>query len=89
MDRKGSTLACTLLALALLAGCQKKEETPPAAGPAEQAGRKLDQAAAQIKPELEKLGDKAGQALKDAGQTLQQKAREGREQDQQKDQGNK
>lgn len=73
MDKSRVSLLCTGLLMLGLAGCQKQAEAP-AAGPAEQAGRKLDQAAAEIKPGLEKLGEKAGAALQDAGRKLQEKS---------------
>ncbi|MDB5797693.1 MAG: hypothetical protein JWP36_1595 [Paucimonas sp.] len=80
MNRATNSLICASLALACLAGCQKKEEAP-AAGPAEQVGRKLDQAAAKIAPEVNRLGEKAGQALQDAGKKMQGKAEEAQQRD--------
>ena len=74
-------LAVAGMTLACLVACQKKDDASAAAGPAEQAGRKLDQAVADIKPELNRLGQKAGEAMQEAGQKLQQKAREGKQDD--------
>ncbi|MDO9216360.1 MAG: hypothetical protein Q7U14_03755 [Lacisediminimonas sp.] len=58
------------LAAAVLAGCEKKEDT----GSAEKLGRKIDQAAAQGAVELHKMGEQAGKALEKAGEKLQGKS---------------
>lgn len=70
--------AAATLTLLALAACQKQDVPQPrTAGPAEEAGRKLDQAAAEIQPKLNELGQKAGQVMQDAGRKMQETAREG------------
>lgn len=51
---------------AVLAGCQKKEEP----GPAEQMGRKLDQATQQAQEAAKDTGEKLQKAASEAGQQL-------------------
>ena len=69
-------LACAGIAVAVLAGCQKKEE----AGTAETIGRKIDQAAAQGAVELNRMGEHAGRALEKAGEKLQRKSEQAQDQ---------
>ncbi|TFV89356.1 hypothetical protein E4K72_21545 [Oxalobacteraceae bacterium OM1] len=66
--------ACALL-LALTA-CQKKEEAAGGPGPAEQAGKQIDQAASKAGDELSKLGEKAGEKMQEAGKKLQEQSAE-------------
>lgn len=62
-----SKYVVALLALgAVLAGCQKKEEP----GPAEQMGRKLDQATQQAQEAAKDTGEKLNQAASQAGEKL-------------------
>jgi uncharacterized lipoprotein YehR (DUF1307 family) len=58
---------CATLALAL-GGCQKPEDKR--IGPAEQAGREIDQAAAKAGDKLEQAGEKLDQAAQQAGEKL-------------------
>ena len=74
MTRMFRMFVCAGIAAFSLAACQKKEEPPP--GPAEQLGRKLDQAATQGAVELNKMGENAGKALEKAGEAIQNKAKE-------------
>ena len=69
--------AAVLLAMAaLLAGCQKDD--PSEAGPAERAGRKVDEVTAKAGSELSQVRDTAGQqmseAAKDSGQKIDRAA---------------
>ena len=73
------TLLIGGLAATVIAGCEKKEE--PAPGPAETLGRKIDEAAARGAVELNKMGEHAGRALEKAGETLQRKSEETKQQD--------
>jgi len=74
-------VAVMLTALALLGGCQKKDD-PSQAGPAERAGRKIDQASQQLSDaakdtsqKLDNAADKASEKLneatKEAGRKLE------------------
>ncbi|AOU98050.1 hypothetical protein BI364_08815 [Acidihalobacter yilgarnensis] len=54
-----------LLVLAvMLAGCQSHE------GPAEKAGKKIDNAASQVKKDVGNATDKAGKKIEDAGNSI-------------------
>jgi uncharacterized lipoprotein YehR (DUF1307 family) len=77
-----STIAAGLM-IAGLAACQKKDES--ATGPAETAGRQIDQAAATTNEKLEKVGEKinagaidltkkAGEKMEQAGEKIQNAA---------------
>jgi biopolymer transport protein ExbB/TolQ len=68
-------VAVTLTALALLGGCQKKED-PSEAGPAERAGRKIDQATEQAGQKLDQAGHKLDNAAQQASQQLSEAAKE-------------
>lgn len=61
-----------LVMAALLGGCQKKEE-PVGAGPAEQAGRKIDQATANASRELSQASQQASQQMSEAARETSQK----------------
>jgi uncharacterized protein YceK len=65
-------VAVTLTALALLGGCQKKDD-PSEAGPAERAGRKLDEATQQAGQKLDNAAQQANQQLSDAAKDTSQK----------------
>ena len=62
------------MVLAALAGCQRSETA--GAGPAEQVGQKLDQAAVKAAEGLNKLAEKAGQGMEKAGENMQDAARD-------------
>jgi biopolymer transport protein ExbB/TolQ len=65
-------VAVTLATLALLGGCQKKAD-PSEAGPAERAGRKLDQATEQAGARLDNAAKQANQQLSDAAKETSQR----------------
>jgi biopolymer transport protein ExbB/TolQ len=65
-------VAVTLTALALLGGCQKKED-PSEAGPAERAGRKLDQVTQDAGQKLDSATRQANEQLSDAAKETSQK----------------
>lgn len=56
-------IASTLLVA--LAGCQKQE-----AGPAEQAGKEIDKAAAKVTQQIEKAGERVQETAKDASREI-------------------
>lgn len=58
-----------------LQGCDKKADTS-AAGPAETAGKQIDQAAAKAGVELNKAAEKAGEGLQKAGQKMESAAKD-------------
>lgn len=60
----GSAMAISALMLAL-AACQKQE------GPAEKAGKEIDQASEKAAEKLNEATDKLGQQLEKAGQKIQ------------------
>jgi predicted small lipoprotein YifL len=70
---KSAFALCMLLAA--LAGCQRNDPAS-AAGPAEKAGQKLDQAAVKAAEEVNKLAEKAGKGMEKAGESMQNAARE-------------
>lgn len=57
-----------------LAGCQKQDSAAGGKGPAEQAGEKIDQAAARAGEELNTIAEKAGKGLQQLGQKIQDEA---------------
>jgi hypothetical protein len=65
-------LIAMVAALALLGGCQKKDD-PSEAGPAERAGRKIDQATEQAGQKLDNAAQQASQQLSDAAKETSQK----------------
>src|SRR3569832_534690 len=68
-----------------LAACQKNDSAAEAQkGPAEQAGKQLDQAAAKAAVEINKVAEQAGKGLQKAGESLQDKAKEAQAKDKQK-----
>lgn len=58
-----------------LAGCEKRDASS-GAGPAQQAGEKIDQAASQAGEKANELAGKAGQGMQELGQKMQDKAEE-------------
>lgn len=69
-------LFATIALSACLAGCEKQQAATEESGPAETAGKKIDQAAAKTGEELSKLAEKAGAELQKAGEAIQNKASE-------------
>lgn len=68
--------ASVLLVVAMataLPGCQKKDDVP-APGPAETAGKQIDQAAAKAGDALNQAAEKAGEGLQKAGRKIQSEA---------------
>ena len=59
----GAAVAMTAL-LAALAGCQKQE------GPAEKAGKKVDQTVEKAGEKIEEVKEKAGEKIEKAGQEI-------------------
>jgi len=64
----GAAVALTAL-LAALSGCQKQE------GPAETAGKKVDQAVEKAGEKIEEVKEKAGEKIEQAGQELKDAAK--------------
>lgn len=62
------------LVIAGLSACQKQETADSEKGPAEKAGKQLDQAAARAGEELNKAAQKAGEGLQAFGQKIQKEA---------------
>ncbi len=58
LDKTVSAALAISVMLVALSGCQKKE------GPAEQAGKQVDQATAQVGEQIEKTGDAIQDAAK-------------------------
>jgi hypothetical protein len=77
---KQSKPAISLIALGMLilglSGCEKNQSVAEEKGPAEKAGKQLDQAAARASEELSKVAEKAGKSLQEIGQKLQNEAQE-------------
>ena len=69
--------ALLLAVAALLGGCQKDD--PSEAGPAERAGRKVDEATAKAGSELSQVRDTAGQQMSEAARDTSQKIERGAE----------
>lgn len=65
----GATCALAVL-LAALAGCQKQE------GPAEEAGRKLDNAVEQVGKDADKARESVGEKIEQAGERIQDAAKD-------------
>ena len=65
---------------AALAGCEKRQSAEDG-GPAERAGKQLDQAASRAGEELNKFAGKVGQGMEQAGKTLQDEANQARKGD--------
>jgi hypothetical protein len=59
-------LACAAVVSLSMAACQKE-------GPAERAGKALDQSAAQVGEKIESATDKAGDAVERAGDKVEEK----------------
>jgi vacuolar-type H+-ATPase subunit H len=64
----GAALAMSAF-LAVLPGCQKQE------GPAEQAGKKVDQAVEQAGAKVDQAAKKAGEQIEKAGDSIQDAAK--------------
>lgn len=67
MNIKISVTAIALAAAVVLAGCQQHE------GPAEKAGKKIDQTVQKAGDAVSKAADKTGDAIKDAGDAVKEK----------------
>ena len=59
-------LACTAAASLVLSACEKE-------GPAERAGKAIDQSAERIGEKVENATDKAGEAIERAGDKVEEK----------------
>jgi hypothetical protein len=74
-SRKAATTMLSIAVLmAGLTGCQKTESASDEKGPAEKAGKQIDQAAAKASEQLNKMAEEAGKGLAKAGEKLQKKA---------------
>jgi hypothetical protein len=67
-------LAALLIGVAALTGCQKTDEQGK--GPAEIAGKQIDNAAVEAGKELKQAAQEAGKAMENAGAKMQEKAKE-------------
>lgn len=67
-----------------VAACQKTDTADNEKGPAEQAGKKLDQAASRAGEELNKATEAAGKGLQQLGQKMQNEAEQAHQAQQQK-----
>jgi hypothetical protein len=79
MMKRGKNAAMLLalgVLIASLTACEKKEVATEEKGPAEKAGKQIDQAAAKAGEELNKVAEKAGEKMQQAGQKLQNEAAE-------------
>lgn len=82
----GKTVTTIISIAALVAGlsaCQKNDATAEQKGPAETAGKQLDQAAAKAREQLNKAVEEAGKGLAKAGEKLQNAAQEAQKKDDQ------
>jgi hypothetical protein len=79
---KTTTISAILLAVAVLAtGCKKADD--PSMGPAQEAGKALDNAGAEVRQEsreaaaaTEHAADRAGDKMREAGAEVRQETRE-------------
>jgi predicted small secreted protein len=72
MMKLGKTVSAALALgslLAALSGCQKQE------GPAEQAGKEVDNAAEQAGKDVDKAAEKVGEQIEEAGENIQDAAK--------------
>jgi hypothetical protein len=84
--KSGKTVTTFLAALAVVASisaCQRNGETAGQTGPAETAGKQIDQAAAKAGEQLNKAAEKAGEGLAKAGEKLQNAAQDAQKKDNQ------
>ena len=68
-------VATLTLGAATLAGCQKPEDSA-GKGPAEVAGKELDEAAVVAGKELKQAAEKTGELIQKAGEKIQERAKE-------------
>lgn len=74
---KPLTMLLSIFAVVVcVTACQKKEATAEQKGPAETAGKRIDQAAAKAGEQLNKVAEEAGKGLAKAGEKLQNAAEE-------------
>ncbi|MDB5729598.1 MAG: hypothetical protein JWQ00_2803 [Noviherbaspirillum sp.] len=74
---KPLTMLVSALALAVcITACQKREATAEQKGPAETAGKHIDQAAVKAGEQLNKVAEEAGKGLAKAGEKLQNAAQD-------------
>ena len=78
MRLDGSISAALLISVLLIAlpGCQKQEGSAEKAGPAEQAGKKIDKAVEKAGQQVDKAVEKAGQQIEKAGEAIQDAAKD-------------
>jgi hypothetical protein len=70
-DQKSVTIIASAALLLALAGCQKQEE-----GPAERAGKKIDQATEKAAQQVDKATEQVGQQLEKTGEKIQDAAKD-------------
>jgi hypothetical protein len=75
----------TAALVAGLTACQKNDATAEQKGPAETAGKQLDQAAAKAGEQLNKAAEEAGKGLAKVGEKLQNAAQDAQKKDNPKD----
>lgn len=69
LGKTGGLALLTVALLAALAGCQKQE------GPAEQAGKAMDEAVEKVGKDVDKAATKAGEEMENAGENIQDAAK--------------
>jgi hypothetical protein len=78
-----TTILATLVVVASLSACQKNDAAADQKGPAETAGKQLDQAAVKAGEQINKAAEKAGEGLAKAGEKLQNAAQDAQKKDNQ------
>jgi hypothetical protein len=74
-------LLSTLALVVSVTACQKRDASADQKGPAETAGKHIDQAAAKAGEQLNKVAEEAGKGLAKAGEKLQDAAQEAQKKD--------
>lgn len=75
MNRRMTNAAWLLMAVVLLFGPGACKKGPEGEGPAEQAGKKIDQSMAKAGEEVGKALESAGEAVKQAGQEVKKETK--------------
>ncbi|MET0052031.1 MAG: hypothetical protein ABW095_13255 [Candidatus Thiodiazotropha sp.] len=70
MKRRILGLATILIMTLPLVACNKSEE-----GPAEKAGKKIDQSISETKQTLSESAEKVGEKIEEAGEAIQEKSK--------------
>lgn len=85
---KTVTVILSVILAAGLGACQKNDPSAEQQGPAETAGKQIDQAAAKAGEHLNKAAEKAGEGLAKVGEKLQGAAEEAQKKDNQSNKDN-